>query len=330
MKKFRSLSYRFYHLFALLLLTSCSELLYLSVEQMLPPENMPEQVVRSVGVVSNFSQHNVMVANDHVIIIPCDADSVKEHVALTFANAGIMDRVVVLDSLLYHPDSTTSHILTQKETNDLCRELDVEMIYSIDYACLIYNPAADFVSRPLDAYLCSRIYTPDRDSIRGTSMIDKEMLEYWVDSTEEIACLIPQIPSQLAHNAIAPYLPSWKERERVYYYDRLCYELREAKVYVNEANWEAAAAEWQALTESKLRPYRYMAYYNLALYYEMTDRIDQALASLALAEEQATKINKKGEQAGLVIDTSLLMQYREVLETRKKEIEQLEELGING
>lgn len=291
---------------------------------------MPEQVVRSVGVVSNFSQHNVMVANDHAIIIPCDADSMKEHVALTFANAGVMDRVVVLDSLLYHPDSTSLHILTQKEVNDLCRELDVEMVYSIDYACLIYNPAADFVSRPLDAYLCSRVYTPDRDSIRGASMIDKEMLEYWANSTEEIAHLIPQIPSQLAHSAIAPYLPSWKERERVYYYDRLSYEMREAKVYVNESNWEAAAAEWQTLTESKLRPYRYMAYYNLALYHEMADRIDQALLSLVLAEAQATKKNKKGEQMGLVIDTSLLLQYREVLETRKREIEQLERLEVRG
>lgn len=314
----------FSHLFTLLFLSSCSELLYLSVEQMLPPEIMPEHTASSVGVVSNFSQHNVMVANDDVIIIPCDADSVKEHVALTFADAGVMERVVVLDSLLYHPDSTASHILTQAEVNDLCRELEVEMIYSVDYACLIYTPTSDFVARPLNAYLCSRIYTPDCDSIQGSSMMDKEMLDYWVNSTEEVALLIPQIPSLLAHSAISPYLPSWKERERVYYYDRLCYEMREAKVYVHEANWEAAAAEWQTLTESKLRPYRYMAYYNLALYYEMGDHIDQALASLARAEELATKKNKKGHQTGMVIDTSLLLQYREVLENRKKEIEQLE------
>ena len=306
-----------------LFLTSCSEVLLLSVEQMLPPEVMPQHKVRSVGVVSNFSQHNVVVVNDDALIVPCDADTVKEQVALTFANSGIMDRVVVLDSLLYHPDSTTQHVLTQSEVNALCHEMDVEMIYSIDYACLTFNPAARFISRPLNAYLCSRIYIPDNDSIRGTSILDKETLDYWVNDTEEIAYLAPQIPHLLAQNAIAPYLPSWKERERVFYYDRLCYELREAKVYVRESNWEAAAEQWRSLAESKLRPYRFMAAYNLALYYEMTDDIDAALHMLDTAKALCTKKNRRGEERSLPLDTTFVEQYREVLKDRKKEIERL-------
>ena len=110
-------------------------------------------------------------------IQPCDAEAVKECVAQTFADAGFMHRVVVLDSLLYHPDSTESHILTQAEVNALCHELEVEMLYSIDYACLIYNPTSRFVTRPLNAYLCSRIYTPDGDSIRGSSVMNNISLQ---------------------------------------------------------------------------------------------------------------------------------------------------------
>ena len=316
MKKFLLLS---------LLLCSCSEVLHLNIEQMLPPEVMPQQTIRSVGVVSNFSQNNVVVTNKNVMILPCDADTIKEQVALTFANSGIMERVVVLDSLLYHPDSTTTHVLTQTEVNTLCQEMDVEMIYSIDYACLTFNPAARFISRPLNAYLCSRIYTPDRDSIMGTSVLDKETLDYWVNDTEEIAYLIPQVPALLAQNAIGPYLPSWKERERAFYYDRLCYELREAKIYIYEGNWEAAAEQWRKLSDSKLRPYRFMVAYNLALYYEMTDRIDEALNSLKLAEEISIKHNKKNGTATQVISTSLLQKYREVLIHRQKELEGLSE-----
>ena len=296
----------------------------MNIEQMLPPEVMPERTVKSVGVVSNFSRHNVIVANENTIIIPCDADTIKELVAHTFADAGAMHRVVVLDSLLYHPDSTASHILTGAEVNALCRELDVEMIYSIDYACLTYNPAARFISRNVNAYLCSRIYTPDRDSIRGTSIMDKETLDYWAGDADEIARLTPQIPMLLAEAAIKPYLPSWKERERVFYYDRTRYELREAKVYVAEGNWEAAAREWQALATSKLRTYRFMAAYNLALYHEMTDDIDQAIASLDQAQKLAMKTHKDGTTTQ-VIDTSLVKQYREVLATRKKELQQLKE-----
>ena len=308
-----------------LLLCSCSEVLYTSIEQMLPPEVIPQQVIRSVGVVSNFSQNNVVITNKNVMVLPCDADTIKEQVALTFANSGIMERVVILDSLLYHPDSTTTHVLTQTEVNDLCHQLDVEMIYSIDYACLTFNPAARFISRPLNAYLCSRIYTPDRDSIVGNSVMDKETLDYWVDNTEEIAYLIPLVPALLAQNAIGPYLPSWKERERVFYYDRLCYEMREAKVYIYEGNWEDAARQWRKLSKSKLRSYRFMAAYNLALYYEMTDRIDEALCSLEQAEKFAIKHNKKDNSTTKLFSTALLEKYREVLINRQKELDKLSE-----
>ena len=322
MKKF--LSSLILPLSTLLHLSSCSEVIYLNIEQMLPPEVMPQHKVRSVGVVSNFSLNNVVVVNDDALILPCDADTVKEQVALTFANSGIMDLVVVLDSLLYHPDSTTQHVLTQSEVNALCHEMDVEMIYSIDYACLTFNPAARFIARPLNAYLCSRIYIPDNDSIRGTSILDKETLDYWVNDTEEIAYLAPQIPHLLAQNAIAPYLPSWKERERVFYYDRLCYELREAKVYVRESNWEAAAEQWRSLAESKLRPYRFMAAYNMALYYEMIDDIDAAIASLDTAEELSAKQCKNGNSKQL-IDTTLLKEYRKALTVRKEELKEIEQ-----
>ena len=322
MKKF--LSSLIFPLSTLLFLTSCSEVLFISVDQMVPPEVIPKHKIRSVGVVSNFSQNNVVVVNDDALILPCDADTVKEQVALTFANSGIMDRVVVLDSLLYHPDSTTKHVLTQAEVNALCHEMDVEMIYSIDYACLTFNPAARFIARPLNAYLCSRIYTPDNDSIRGTSILDKETLDYWINDTKEIAYLAPQIPHLLAQNAISPYLPSWEERERIFYYDRLCYELREAKVYVYENNWEAAHQHWQQLLDgAKLQTHRFMAAYNLALYYEMADDIDAALHMLDTAEELATKKNKRGEESSIALDTTFVEQYREVLKERKKEIERL-------
>ena len=183
---------------------------------------------------------------------------------------------------------------------------------------------AEFHASTQNAYLCSRIYTPDNDSIRGTSILDKETLDYWIDDTKEIAYLVPQIPHLLAQNAISPYLPSWKERERVFYYDRLCYELREAKVYVYENNWEAARQHWQRLLDgAKLQTYRFMAAYNLALYHEMTDDIDAALRMLDTAEELATKKNKRGEESSIALDTAFVEQYREVLKERKKELEKL-------
>lgn len=309
----------------ILLLTSCSEVLYLTVEQMLPPEVTPKKMARSVGVVNNFSQNNVVIINEDTEIYPCNADLVKDEIAQSFADAGVLDRVVVLDSLLYHPDSITPHILSQTEVNDLCHQLDVEMLYSIEYACLTYNRAHRLIGRPLNLYLCSRTYTPDTDSVGGTKAIDKKMIERWVDTQDEIDSLMPQIPTLFAETAIEPYLPSWKERERVFYYDRLCYELREARVHVKEGNWEAAGNQWRALSTSKQRIRRFASAYNMALYYEMNDSIDQAIASLDLAKEIAIKKDKRDDTEYMVIDTFFLDQYREVLVTRKREIELIEE-----
>lgn len=309
----------------LLLLTSCSEVMFLTVEQMLPPEVMPRQMARSVGVINNFSQNNVVIVNEDTGIFPCDADSVKEEIALAFAEAEILDRVVVLDSLLYPPDSITPHILSSAEVNALCQELGVGMLYSIEYACLTFNPASHFISRPLSLYLCTRIYTPDTDSIRGTRHLDKKTIDRWAEDLGEVYSLMPQAPAMLAEIAVSPYLPSWKERERVFYYDRLCYELREGRVYVREGNWEAAAVQWRALATSRQRIRRFASAYNMALYYEMSDSIDDAIASLDLAKEIAVKKDKRDGSEIELIDTFLVKKYREVLVNRKKEVEQIEE-----
>lgn len=302
-----------------ILLSSCSEVLYLSVEQIVPPEIMPQYGASSVGVLNNFSKNNVVIVNEDALIYPCDADSVKEQIALSFADAGILDRVVVLDSLLYHPDSVTPHILTQPEINVLCERLEVDMLYSIDYACITISQAPRYVGRPMNAYLCSRIYTPDKDSISGSATIDKKMIESWAYDTAQVHEVMPEVPYKLAEIAIEPYFPTWKERERVFYFDRLNYALREAKVYVGEGNWEAAAEQWRTLSTSKLRIYRFMAAFNMALYHEMTDSIDLAIAQLDLAKELAVKEDKKGNSVSL-IDTTLVDEYREALINRRKEI----------
>ena len=309
-------------LLSTLLLTSCSEVLYLGIEQLVPPEAALKQQVRSVGVVNNFSRHNVVMGDEQMIVLPLDADSVREEVALAFANGG-MDRVVVMDTLLYPTGSQVPHHLTYHEAATLCREMEVEALYTIDYACLTFYPSARYIGQPIYAWLCSHIYTPRADSMALVSVPCKEMLEHWTNGTTDIARLFPDMPHQLADAAVTAHLPTWKERERVFYYDRLCYELREAKVYAYEGNWEAAAGQWRALTDSKQQRLRFMAAYNLALYHEMTDDIDRALRMLDTAEALSTKTTRRGKQRPVAPDTALVNQYREALHHRKQELERL-------
>ena len=58
-----------------------------------------------------------------------------------------------------------------------------------------------------------------------------------------------------------------------------------------------------------------MAAYNIALYHEMTDDIEQALISLDMALQLAYLGSDK--------DIALIEQYREVLQNRKIELELL-------
>ena len=155
-------------------------------------------------------------------------------------------------------------------------------------------------------------------------MLDKEVLDYWIDNTDEVAELFPLVPSQLAKNAIEPYLPTWKERERIFYYDRFNYHLREGRVYISEGKWEDAATHWRQLLQSRSRMQRFEGAFNMALYYEMTDSIDKALSSLDLARESTTKIDRQGNTVQL-IDTMYVTQYRGALKKRQKEIEKIEE-----
>ena len=321
--RWHQLSSFIFALSTLILVNSCSEVLYLSVEQMVPPEIMPNHAASSVGVINNFSKNNVVIVNEDALIIPCDADSVKEQIAIGFSNGGMLERVVVFDSLLYHPDSVTPHVLAQSEINAICDRLEVDMLYSIDYACVAINQAPRYVGRPMNAYLCSRIYTPDKDSISGSATMDKRMLESWIYDTVYVDEMIREVPSQLAEMAVEPYFPTWKKRERVFYYDRLNFALREAKVYVGEANWEAAAEQWKDLSSSKLRVYRFMAAFNMALYYEMKDSVEKAIAQLDAAKELAITKDRHGNNV-LLIDTTLVDEYREVLVNRNKEIVKLD------
>ena len=62
----------------------------------------------------------------------------------------------------------------------------------------------------------------------------------------------------------------------------------------------------------------------MALYYEMTDSIDQAIASLDLAAQLAMKKNRKTGATEQAIDTTLVGGYRTALVRRKQEIAKID------
>lgn len=310
------------YLLLLFLFTACTEVLYLSVEQMLPPEYDMAAQVKSVGVLNNFSQSNVIVGNNDMVLLPCDADSVKEYIAMCFADIEAMEKVVVLDSLFYPADSTNAHLLSQQEVNDWCLRLGVDLLYVLDYACMAIVPSP-WEQQDATVFLCSHIYTPDTELTKGTAIPCRKIQEVWFEQFDGLEAFVAGLPRMLGGFAVESFAPTWRERERVYFSDMLSYPMREARVYVTESNWEQAAMQWRSLADSKWQGRRFMAAFNMALYYEMTDSMEEAVAQIVKAEELAVKRNRQGDVVGLVGDTALVNEYMDVLFHRQSETDRL-------
>ena len=64
-----------------LLLISCSEIMYFNVEQMLPPEIMPKNPVRRIGVVNNFRWQHLLYIEIHDLRAGDEQETEKEELS---------------------------------------------------------------------------------------------------------------------------------------------------------------------------------------------------------------------------------------------------------
>jgi len=277
--------YSSFFIIPLAFLISCINVKYVAIDQYVPAAYpLPEGV--SIAVLNNLSPHNVAISDPGLHLYSCDGDSLMEHVAQAFADAGIFTEVVVLDSCLYPAGDTIYHLLTPREVARLCDTLAVDLLYVCDYGCITsWGPEADDGERKF--YLASHVYASGHTNPTHSFIIDGNLRRGTYRTSRDVARWIQRTYPEMGRMAAESFAPHWETCNRSFY-SGTAYNLREATVCVSDGDWDGAYQLWQRQAQNKNPRQRLISLYNQALYHEMNDSLDLALRCLDEADTYAT------------------------------------------
>lgn len=306
-----------------ILLASCSGLQTLTFDRLQAGDVSFPDEVRKVAVVNNMpvweaKENHEMLSGELEGDGKVAAEALAEHIA----NVNYFDQVVICDSAFRAQDDVprVNVILTREEVRKLSEELDADMIWSLDRIHIQTKPgvllypdfpipveAVDGIISPV-----IRVYIPGRD--KPLLVVAKQDTVSWemepglsdrkiVKEASEFAASVP----------VEHLLPHWEEVVR-FYYDGGNVEMRDAGVCLREDNWEEAYGHWMAAYEKKKGGGKRKAAFNIALYHEMKDEVEQAVEWLGKARE-GVKPGSKEEQ--------LMDFYASELEKRRSNLPKL-------
>lgn len=306
---------------------------YVTFEQLVPPRHFLPAEVQRLGVLNNCSENNIVVINGAIEVTPCDGDTLMQCVAQAFADAGLFREVVVLDSCLYPDGDSLAHTLTPQEVQRLCRDLDVDMLYVIDFGCVSIEYHGEDVRLTYKQYLVAQTYVPTRTKPANTHILSTVMphnaiidhrMERHLSTTARV----------LAQLAVERYAPHWDVVERAFYtgFDR---RLKDATLYVHEDNWQGALDLWRSYGTDRRPQQKLVALYNEALYHELHDSIATAIDCLDKAQAYAADttavdstrvwewLDYYGTDDYPYTDYQRIQGYRQKLQQRQKDIDNL-------
>ncbi|WP_300793282.1 DUF6340 family protein [uncultured Bacteroides sp.] len=285
------------------LVSSCSSIQTLTFDQLAPAQvNFPYQV-SVVGVVNNMPSRPKPKKNILTLgMIDAEGKSAAEALAGSLADSKFFNQVIICDSALCADDFST--VLTADEVNELSSMLGVDMLVSFERLLLdvekkeYTNPGWDVSIPVLQVQVTPivRLYIPGRQKplveLTATDSLYFDM-GYRVSEKEVIEEATRHATSVIS-NKIVPY---WQTVNRLYF-DGGGVEMRDAGVYVNEGNWDAARELWiQVYNRLKKGNAKFRAAYNIALSYEMTADMNKAEEWL----KKASDCVKAGSEEEMVL-----------------------------
>jgi tetratricopeptide (TPR) repeat protein len=214
--------------------------------------------------------------------------------AQKIAETRYFDQVIICDSVIIPsgPEST----LSGSQIDSLIYSLGVDMLLAVERVQLEMTTDEMWFSevRREIPVLCVGItplvgaYKEMRD--RPLFKICKTDTLYWELPLSLSLEMVKEDASQYAATIPMKHLlPYWGEVHR-FYFDGGIAEMRDAGIYVREQNWDAAAELWRSVYGQKKGKCRIHAAFNLALYHELKNEFELALAYL----DEAFKLSKEG------------------------------------
>ncbi|WP_455592350.1 DUF6340 family protein [Bacteroides sp.] len=326
-------------LFVLLSFTSCETMQQMPIDYMVPADISFPASLRKVAVVNNVSstpdnklmpeENKIKNENERsraVAYYNGDAKIATESLAKAIAEQNYFDEVIICDSALRANDITPREsILSTNEVEELAQNLNADVIIALENLqfkaskIISYLPDWNTYYGTLDTqiYPSVKVYLPGRKSpmaiINGNDSIFWE--EYGNTETAVLAHL-PKDEQMIAEASdfggtipVKHLLPYWKTSNR-YIFINGSVNMRDAAIYVKEKQWEEAYKLWEReYKSSKSNKKKMRAALNIALYYEITDSLENAGKWAAEAQTLARKIDKIDKKAAEKIDLTNIPNY---------------------
>ena len=153
-----------------------------------------------------------------------------------------------------------------------------------------------------------------RDSDKPLFVVAKQDTISWeIEPALSDRKIVKEASEYAASIPVEHLLPHWDEVAR-FYYDGGNIEMRDAGVYLRENNWDEAYSQWKIAYEKRKGQQKMKAAFNIALYYEIKDNVEQAKEWLG----KAKNLVKSGSR-----DEQLIAFYSLELEKRESKLSQL-------
>ncbi|KAA6313120.1 hypothetical protein EZS27_036059 [termite gut metagenome] len=300
------------NLFILLLMVlfaSCQNTKQFSIDYMVPANvSFPSQLKR-IAVVNNVTEVFEIqpLQEKQTVYFNEIAGPVTESLAEHIAAANYFDEVLICDSALrardIFPRETT---LSQEEVKELTEDLGADVILSLE---ALRIESVNAVKIALDQYLyCGtlditvypkvNIYIPNRST--PIAIINAADSLFWEKYGKTQTSVVPVIPVKQMVKEIIDFaggipvnylIPHWETANR-YIYTGGSTEMRDATVYVSNDQWEEAYKLWKQAALSNRKKLQMYAALNIAVYYEMNDKIEEAMMWAMKAQQFAHEVEK--------------------------------------
>lgn len=275
----------------LIFLSACTTLQEISFERLQAADiSFPEQI-RTIGVVNCVPQKNQdkKAVEYSSGVLMGDGKVVAEKLAQEIAATDYFNQVVICDSVVSIGEGQGQEYMSVELVDSLSQALGVDMLLAVEHVPVQLQdgsmflrefmqivPAIDgIVSPTIRAYIAQRqtpLFTINKTDTLCWELTPQLAYEQVIKEASEYAASLPM-------NHLLPY---WAEVER-FYFDGGNLYMRDAGVCVREQDWEQASALWKQAYEEKKGKAKARAAFNLALYHEFINELEQAKAYLEIA-----------------------------------------------
>ena len=343
---------RIYYLLLLLIsLTSCETMNSFKMSCLQPGLfNFPEDI-KKVGIVNNtrytfgidsLKGYYKLSKTEIASSTYTDGNKAAEALANELADKKYFDEVVICDSALRTKDSIYRHeTLSLDEIKDLAEGLQVNAIISLEQLNVkaqkdvSFSPEYNCIEGIVDVKVqpMVSVYIPTR---KGPilSIAPKDSI-YW----REYGNTIPEVEAKLPNDSrivmescdfagtvpVKYLVPCWEEQRRIYFSDQVSTKLKNASAAVSNNDWDTAKSIWKTIYDkSSNNNTRMKMAYNMATYYEMTSKFDEALDYINKAKEYLLgkeKVQSPDQLTGKsAYYYGIIKEYTSILEKRKEKL----------